>query len=130
MPSEPQQHGTMSRDRTVQRLGRVAILSVLCSSLLLAPTAGGEQAPPDIEHPSPVHCETWWREQAAKHIEQIADDQARGRAIHNFTWVRVRAGDLEGARAAAREASRLGVALDPELLASVGVDPERSAGKE
>ena len=49
------------------------------------------------------HSEAWWRQQAENNIRQIADDDARGRAIHDFTWVRVRAGDVEGASAAAPE---------------------------
>ncbi len=65
----------------------------------LAPARAQDQAGANVDRP--YHSEAWWREQAARFIDQIADDEARDRALCDFGYVRVRAGDLAGAAMAA-----------------------------
>lgn len=85
---------------------RLAVESCVCTVLVLSPypVNAGEKAahaPASNVSPAAIHSEAWWRARAVEFMEEIEDTDAQGRALHNFNSIRVRAGDIDGARAAA-----------------------------
>jgi lipopolysaccharide biosynthesis regulator YciM len=58
--------------------------------------------PTPVATPAQLKSADWWREQAVRYADQIADDEARGQTHYELVYVRARTGDLDGASVSAR----------------------------
>jgi hypothetical protein len=67
----------------------------------LSSRAGRAAEPTSAKQSSPVRSAAWWRDAAARYADKIADADSRGRARQQLTYIQVRTGDVENARATA-----------------------------